>query len=106
VVLWNVTDIIVGNNETMSSVSKGHYKGLLLQKKGTSVDITLQDVLYIPKPMVNLLSLTKAIENMGVALSSKGPKISLSVGQTEKSIPLQVTLMPLHRLRTSMLDMK
>jgi hypothetical protein len=67
----------------MSSVSKCHYKGLVLKKDGTSVDITLQDDLYISKLMVNLFSLTKAIENTGVALSSKGQKISLTVGSAE-----------------------
>jgi hypothetical protein len=78
-----VTDIMVGNNETMASVSKGQYKGIVVQKDGTSVDITLQDVLYIPKLMVNLFSLTKTIENTGVALSSKGQILSLTVGNTD-----------------------
>jgi hypothetical protein len=40
----NVTDILVGNNETMASVSKGQYKRIVLQKDGTTVDIVLQDV--------------------------------------------------------------
>jgi hypothetical protein len=39
-----VTNIMVGNNETMASVSKGQYKGIVIQKDGTSVDTTLQDV--------------------------------------------------------------
>jgi hypothetical protein len=56
----HVTDIMVGNNDTMSSVSKGDYKGLVMQKDGSSFEVTLQDVLYIPKLMVNLFSLTKA----------------------------------------------
>jgi hypothetical protein len=74
---------MVGNNETMASVSKGQYKGIVLQKDGTTVDIVLQDVLYIPKLMVNLLSLTKTIEHTGVSLSRKGQFISLTVGTTE-----------------------
>jgi hypothetical protein len=78
-----VTDIMVGNNETMASVSKGQYKGIVLQKDGTTDDIDLQDVLYIPKLMVNLFSLTKAIEHTSVALSNKGQIISLTVGTTE-----------------------
>jgi hypothetical protein len=77
------SDIMVENNETMSSVSKGRYKGLVLQMDGTSVDITLKDVLYIPKLMVNLFSLTKAIETKGPALSSKSQIISLILGATE-----------------------
>jgi hypothetical protein len=43
-----VTDIMVGNNENKASVSKGQYKGIFLQKYGTTVDIVLQAVLYIP----------------------------------------------------------
>jgi hypothetical protein len=74
---------MVGNNETMASVSKGQYKGIVLQKDGTTVDIVLQDVLYIPKLMANLFSLTKAIEHTGVSLSRKGQTISLTVGTTE-----------------------
>jgi hypothetical protein len=118
-----VTDIMVGNNETMLSVSKGQYKGHDFQKDGTSVYITLQDVLYIPKPMVSLFSLTKAIENTDVALSCKGQIISLTVGTTKiyfdkvlsmvqevylrlKCVPLPITFLPPLRLWTSMLYMK
>jgi hypothetical protein len=74
-----VTDIIVGNNATIKSVCKGQYKGIVLQKDGTTVDIVLQDVLYIPKLMVNLFSLTKAIEHRGVSLKSKDHILSLVV---------------------------
>jgi hypothetical protein len=42
-------------------------------------NITLQDVLFITKQMVNLFSLTKAIETKGTALSSKGQIISLTL---------------------------
>jgi hypothetical protein len=64
----HVTDIMVGNDETISSVSKGNYKGLVLQKYGSSFEVILQDVLCIPKLMVNLFSLTKAISTKGVQL--------------------------------------
>jgi hypothetical protein len=56
----------------MATVSKGQYKGIALQKDGTTVKIALQDVLYMSKLMVNLFSLTKAIEHTGVSLSSNG----------------------------------
>jgi hypothetical protein len=72
-----VIDIMDHNNETMASVSKSQYKGIVLQKDGTTVDIVLQDVLYIPKLMVN------AIEHTGVSLSSKGQIISLTVGTSK-----------------------
>jgi hypothetical protein len=58
-------------------------RSILRQNDGTTSDITLQVVLFIPKLMVNLLSLTKAIKNTGVALSSKCQIISLNVGTTE-----------------------
>jgi hypothetical protein len=79
----SVTDIMLGNNETMASFSKGQYNGIFQRKDGTTVDIVLQDVLYIPKLMVNLFSLSKAIEHTGVSLSSKGQIISLTAGNTE-----------------------
>jgi hypothetical protein len=43
----------------------------------------LQYVLYIPKLMVNLFSLTKAISTKGVQLSSKGQIITLQIGKNE-----------------------
>jgi hypothetical protein len=79
----NVTDIMVGNNETKACVSKNQYKGIVLQTDGTTVDIALQDVLHIPKLMANMFSLTKAIENTCVALSRIGQIISLTDGITE-----------------------
>jgi hypothetical protein len=69
--------------------------------------------------MVNLLALTKAIEHTDVTLSGKGQIIYLTVGTTEidfekeikhgsglKSIPLQITFLPLLRRWTSMLYIK
>jgi len=79
----HVTDIMVGNNEVMTSVSIGQYKGLVLKADGTTMDLTLKDVLYIPKLMVNLFSLTKALETKGVKLSSQGQIISLIYGPHE-----------------------
>jgi hypothetical protein len=81
--LPHVTNIMVGNNEVMTSVSIGQYKGLVLKADGTTMDITLKDVLYIPKLMVNLFSLTKALETEGVKLSSQGHLISLLYGPHE-----------------------
>jgi hypothetical protein len=37
-----VTDIMVGINEAMSSVSMGNYKGIFLKPDGSSMDLTLQ----------------------------------------------------------------
>jgi hypothetical protein len=79
----DVTDIMFGNNETMSSISKGNYKGLVMQMECSSFEVILQDVLYIPKLMVNLFSLTKAISTKGVQLSNKGQIITLKIGKNE-----------------------
>jgi hypothetical protein len=78
-----VTDIMVGNNETTAGVSKGQYKGIFLQKDDATFDIVLQDVLNIPKLMMNMFSLAKATEHTGDSLSSKVQNISLTVGTTE-----------------------
>jgi hypothetical protein len=64
----HVTDIMVGNDETMSSVSNGDYKGLIMQQDGSSFEVFLRDVLYIPKLMVNLFSPTKAMSTKTVKL--------------------------------------
>jgi hypothetical protein len=79
----HLTDILVGNNETMSSISKGNYKALVMQKDGSSFEVILQVVLYIPKLMVNLFSLTKAISTKCVQLSNKGQIITLKIGKNE-----------------------
>jgi hypothetical protein len=50
----HVSDIMVGYNETMSSVSKGYYNDLVIQKDDLSFEVILQDVLYIPELMFNL----------------------------------------------------
>jgi hypothetical protein len=63
-----VTGIMIGNNESMPSVSNDDYKGIFLQKDGTTLDFTVQDVIYIPNLMVN-------------NLSCKGQIISLKFGK-------------------------
>jgi hypothetical protein len=77
------TDIMVGNNESISCDSKGSYRGLVMQKDFSSFEVILQDVLYIPEIMFNLFSLTKAISTNGVQLSSKGQIITIQIGKIE-----------------------
>jgi hypothetical protein len=50
---------------------------------GSSLEVILQDVLYIPKLMVNLFSLTKAISTEGVQPSNKGQIITLQIGKNK-----------------------
>jgi hypothetical protein len=47
------------------------------------MDLTLKDVLYTPRLMVNLFFLTKALETQGVKISSHGQLISLIYGPHE-----------------------
>jgi Na+-transporting NADH:ubiquinone oxidoreductase subunit NqrA len=74
---------MVGRNETMSSVSKGHNKGLVVQNVCSSFELNLQDVLYISKLMVNFVSSTKVISTKGDQLSSKGQIITLQIGHDD-----------------------
>ena len=75
---WEV-DVTVGNNETIKSVAKGQFKGTVTQADGSKINITLSDVLYVPDLCMNLLSLTKAIQNPKTTLKSEGKLISLLV---------------------------
>jgi hypothetical protein len=54
-----------------------------MQKDGSSFEVILQDVLYIPKLMVNLFSLTKAISTKGVQLSNNGQIITLKIDKNK-----------------------
>jgi hypothetical protein len=58
---------------------------MVMQKDGSSFEVTLQDVLYVPKLMVNLCSVTKAIQTKGVQLSSRGEIMimTLFIGKNE-----------------------
>ena len=69
--------ITVGNNEKMMSKYIGKFKGTIIQQDGTYRDIVLNEVLYIPDLWLNLLSITKAIKNDNVDLSSKGELMQL-----------------------------
>jgi hypothetical protein len=75
-----VTNIMVGNNKVMSSVSMGHYKGIVLKPDGSTMELTLIDKPNIPKLKVNLFPLTKALKTKGFQLSIKRQLISLKTG--------------------------
>jgi hypothetical protein len=45
----------------MISSKKGTYKVLVAQQAGSSFNVMLKDVLYVPDVWVNMLSLTKVI---------------------------------------------
>ena len=79
---WKV-EVKVGNSNKMMSALKGTFKGLLIQQDGSTMEISLRDVLYVPDLWVNLLSLTKAIQHPNVSISSKGALITLNAGDNQ-----------------------
>ncbi len=82
----HVQMITVGNSESMLSKYKGKYRGTIIQQDGTYMDLVLTDVLYIPDLWLNLISLTRAIKQPGISLSSKGELLSLKFGKQEEMI--------------------
>jgi hypothetical protein len=77
------SEVTVGNNQVMHSVAKGTYKGIVVQKNGDTIAITLEDVLYVPDLWVNLFSLTRAISKPNVYLGNIGNLITLNVNAEE-----------------------
>jgi hypothetical protein len=63
-------EVTVGNSGVVWSAAKGTYKGTIIQHDGTNLDLTLNDVLYVPDLWLNLLSLTKAIQNPNIKLGN------------------------------------
>jgi hypothetical protein len=65
-----VVGVKVGNSEIMKSKKKGKFKGLVKQTNGTTLEVIITDVLYVPDLWVNLLSLVKVISNPNNSLTS------------------------------------
>jgi hypothetical protein len=64
-------EITVGNSESMWTKYKGTYNGTVIQQDGSSMNIMLKDILYVPDLWVNLFSITIAIKTGGVNLSNE-----------------------------------
>jgi hypothetical protein len=81
--LFDVKDInekiTVGNGESMKAIKVGSLKCHVIQLNGSSVDVTLKGVRYVPELWVNLFSISKALKN-GCDLSNKGLMIILKKG--------------------------
>jgi hypothetical protein len=81
--LFDVKDInekiIVGNGESMKAIKVGSLKCHVIQLNGSSVDVILNKIKYVPELWVNLFSISKALKN-GFDLSNKGLTISLKKG--------------------------
>ena len=82
----HVQVVTVGNHERMFSKYLGKFKGTIIQQDGTYMDIVLNEVLFIPDLWLNLISITKAIKNENVDLSSKGELMQLKFGNEEYSM--------------------
>jgi hypothetical protein len=61
------------------AIKVGSLKCHVIQLNGSSVDVTLKEVKYVPELRVNLFSISKALKN-GFDLSNKGLMISLKKG--------------------------
>jgi hypothetical protein len=71
--------ITLGNGESMKSIKVGSLKCHAIQLNGSSVDVTLKEVKYVPELWMNLFTISKALKN-GLDLSKKGLMISLKKG--------------------------
>ena len=68
--------ISVGDGRNMSTLKVGKFKGDIVDSEGHAKTITLTNVSYVPDLMVNLFSLTAAIEkNCSVSGSKEGIEI-------------------------------
>ena len=74
---WKVP-VKVGNAQDMYSEQIGSYHGKVIQKNGSTFDIVLDDVLYIPDLYINLFSLTKVLHNKQVDLRKEKNTIALT----------------------------
>jgi hypothetical protein len=72
-------EITLGNGKTMTATKVGDLKCKVIQLDGSSLDVTLCEVKYVPELWMNLFSLNKALKN-GYTLSNKGLSICLSKG--------------------------
>jgi transposase InsO family protein len=71
----HVQAITVGNSETIYSKLIGKFKGTIIQQDGRTIDVVLDEVLYIPDLWLNLISVTKALKQPHTKLDNKGELI-------------------------------
>ena len=71
--------ITVGNGDSMMATKVGSLKRCVIQLNGSTLDITIHEVKYVPNLCANLFSINKAIKN-GFNLSNKGTSICLTKG--------------------------
>jgi hypothetical protein len=65
-----IVGVKVGNSEIIKSKKKGKFKGIVNQADGSTLEVIIIDVLYVPDLWINLLSLVKVISNPNNTLTS------------------------------------
>ena len=63
------TVVQIGNGKKLKSTTVGTLKTIAQQLDGTTIDVKLSNVVYVPELSFNLFSITKAMEN-GFQVSS------------------------------------
>ena len=71
--------ITVGNGDSMMATKVGSLKRRVVQLDGSTLDVTINEVKYVPDLCVNLFSINKAIKT-GFNLSNNGTTICLTKG--------------------------
>jgi hypothetical protein len=81
--MFNLQDInekiTIGNGEKMLATKVGSLRRCVIQVDGTTLDIVISEVKYLPDLCANLFGMNKALKN-GFKLSNDGENISLSKG--------------------------
>jgi hypothetical protein len=81
--MFNIKDInekvSVGNGEKMVETKVGSLRRCIIQIDGSTLDIVINDVKFLPELCANLFKVNKALKN-GFKLSNKNENISLTKG--------------------------
>jgi hypothetical protein len=81
--MFNILDIdekvTVGNGEKMVATKVGSLRRRIIQVDGSTLNIVINDVKFLPELCANLFSVNKALKN-GFKLSNKNENISLTKG--------------------------
>jgi hypothetical protein len=71
--------VTVGNGEKMVATKVGNLRCCVIQVDGSTLDIVINDVKFLPELCANLFSVNKALKN-GFKLSNENENISLTKG--------------------------
>jgi hypothetical protein len=72
-----VVPIKVGNASLMYSKGIGTYHGKVIQKDGSTLNILLKDVLYVPEVYMSLFLLTKVLNNESIDIRKERGTLAL-----------------------------